>query len=133
MELSKPGVSILAAIVSLFAMINTMYVSLLDIKSENMPTLSVRQIGDDWFVENIGSGPALGPEVSYRTREDGWRRGQILYPMRAGEQIIARSVPVDPIGIRVIYFDIYGNRYVSTLESGRLDVDVGLPWLLEML
>ncbi|MCI4664049.1 MAG: hypothetical protein MRY74_04940 [Neomegalonema sp.] len=134
MEFSKPGVSILAAFVSIFAMLNTMYISVIDIKSENMPTLSIRQDGDDWFVENIGSGPALDPEVTYRMRGvRGWIKGQILYPMKAGEKIIARKVPKDPIGIRVVYRDIYGNEYTSTLASGRLKVDVDLPFLLKWL
>lgn len=134
MNLSQPGVSVLAALVSLFAMVNTMYISVIDIKSENMPTLSIRQNGDDWFVENIGSGPALDPVVTYQMRGDPeWRRGQILYPMATGEQIVARSVPTDPIGIRVAYTDIYGNEYVSTLAAGRLTVDVDLPFLLELL
>ncbi len=134
MNLSQPGVSVLAALVSLFAMVNTMYISVIDIKSENMPTLSIRQNGDDWFVENIGSGPALDPVVTYQMGADPeWRRGQILYPMSAGEQIIARSVPKDPRGIRVEYRDIYGNEYTSILTGGRLSVDVDLPFLLTLI
>lgn len=135
MSLSRPGVSVLAAIVSLFAMLSTMYTAMIDIKIESMPTLSIRQDQEDnWHIENIGVGPAIDPVVTYQVRgKAGWLRAQRLYPMKAGELVIARKVPSDPIGIRVRYRDIYGNEYVSTLAAGRLDIQTQLPFLLRMI
>ena len=76
-----------------------------------------------WFVNNVGTGPALDVFVAQKGREEeSWRSFVRLPPISKDGQIRLRS---GPIFFAVIYTDAEGVRYSTTCRGYRNQVRKG--------